>query len=200
MLFGTSFCPPSTVTTPELSLFTSHIQEEAGRGDPMCVAFIVRDGLSGCPLIIAYNRDEMLDRPAAPPQWWPDGGVDGIYAGRDLKAGGTWFGVTRRGRFAFLTNFREKLGQPVKTSRGSLVSGFLAASADAGVGGPLDYCRSLEPQDFAGFNLVVGEAASGSLVHASNRGDAQPHTIEESVSGEIAAASSWALFPTSSSN
>ena len=46
-----------------------------------------------------------MSRPTAPAHFWqehPD-----LLAGRDLKGGGTWLGVTRNGRAAWLTNFRE---------------------------------------------------------------------------------------------
>jgi len=47
------------------------------------------------PLIIAANRDEHYDRPSSPPslsQTTPK-----IVSGRDLRAGGTWFGFNDRG-------------------------------------------------------------------------------------------------------
>jgi len=56
-------------------------------------------------LIVAANRDEWRDRPTAPAQWWDD--APDLLAGRDLKAGGTWMGITRNGRFAAITNFRD---------------------------------------------------------------------------------------------
>ena len=56
-------------------------------------------------LVLAFNRDEYLDRPTAPVHLWED--HPGILAGRDLVNGGTWLGLDRRGRFAFVTNFRE---------------------------------------------------------------------------------------------
>ena len=44
-------------------------------------------------------------RPTAPAHFWekhPD-----LLAGKDLLGGGTWLGVTKKGRVAWLTNFRE---------------------------------------------------------------------------------------------
>ena len=46
-----------------------------------------------------------VGRPTAPAHFWeehPD-----LLAGKDLLGGGTWLGVTRTGRVAGLTNFRE---------------------------------------------------------------------------------------------
>ena len=54
------------------------------------------------PLILAANRDEFLDRPTEPAHWWKD--APDILAGRDQRAGGTWLGFTRNGRFAAITN------------------------------------------------------------------------------------------------
>ena len=47
------------------------------------------------PLLLLGNRDEFYDRPAAPLAWWED---HPLLAGRDLRASGTWLGVTRQGR------------------------------------------------------------------------------------------------------
>ena len=46
-------------------------------------------------------------RPTATAKWWDDDPE--ILAGRDLVRGGTWLGISRSGKFAFLTNFREVL-------------------------------------------------------------------------------------------
>lgn len=44
-------------------------------------------------------------RPTKEAHFWDD--APEILAGRDLKGGGTWLGITKTGRFALLTNFRE---------------------------------------------------------------------------------------------
>ncbi|NIR99228.1 MAG: NRDE family protein, partial [Gammaproteobacteria bacterium] len=46
-------------------------------------------------------------------------------AGRDLRAGGTWMGVTTAGRWAAVTNYREGVNEPAPRSRGDLVVDFL---------------------------------------------------------------------------
>ena len=51
------------------------------------------------------------------------GGQPDILAGRDLEKMGTWMGVTRTGRFAALTNYRDpKEETEGKRSRGELVA------------------------------------------------------------------------------
>ena len=56
---------------------------------------IALDSHPDYPLILAANRDEFYDRPTAPARFWDD--APAILAGRDLKAGGTWLGIDRRG-------------------------------------------------------------------------------------------------------
>ena len=82
------------------------------------------------PLVVAANRDEHHNRPAAPAAFWDD--QPDIYGGRDLEKGGTWMGLHADGRFAAITNYREgKPGAAAPRSRGELVSGFLAGNEPA---------------------------------------------------------------------
>ena len=107
-------------------------------------------------LVVAANRDEWHDRPAAPAAWWSD--HPNVLAGRDLKAGGTWLGITRNGRFAALTNFRDPSGRKADApTRGKLVSDFLIGNM-----GAREYLLSLRERAsaFQGFNLLVGDGAS----------------------------------------
>jgi hypothetical protein len=88
---------------------------------------------------LGLNRDEVYDRPSAPPRWWPpEPGSDGcgFVAPVDLRAGGTWFGVAQSGLFAALTNGRQRLPFRHQRSRGELVAlalrlGELDAIADS---------------------------------------------------------------------
>ncbi len=80
-------------------------------------------------LVLAANRDEFYQRPAQALQWWEDAQ---ILAGRDLSAGGTWLGVSRSGRMAALTNYRDPGGfRADAVSRGKLVTDFLRGSQSA---------------------------------------------------------------------
>ena len=106
--------------------------------------------------MVAANRDEWRDRPAEPARWWPD--HPELYAGRDLKAGGTWMGVTRGGRFAAITNFRDPADRrSTARSRGELVTEFLLGSQS-----PAAYLAGLAARsaDYNGFNLVAGDGES----------------------------------------
>lgn len=103
-------------------------------------------------LLIAANRDEYADRPTTAMRWWPEG----ILAGQDLKAGGTWLGMTRCGRFAAVTNVRDPLikNNPVpRGSRGLLVKEFLISQIS-----PRSFIDRLNKElaQASAFNLIVG--------------------------------------------
>ncbi|MCX7180793.1 MAG: NRDE family protein, partial [Proteobacteria bacterium] len=87
----------------------------------MCLVLVAWRVHPGYPLVVAANRDEFFARSTAPAVFWKD--APKVLAGRDLEAGGTWMGITRTGRFAALTNFRDpaqnRSGAP---SRGGLVA------------------------------------------------------------------------------
>jgi len=107
-------------------------------------------------LIVAANRDEFYERPTASADFWSD--RPGLLAGRDLLHRGTWLGVTKSGRFAALTNFRDPEEVHVdKKSRGNIVTDFLAENVS-----PVIFLETLkeEKDDYAGFNILVGDADS----------------------------------------
>lgn len=127
----------------------------------MCLALIALDAHRRVPLLIAANRDEFHARAAAPAHWW----ADGTLAGVDLEAGGTWFGVTRPGRWALVTNYREGVPRdPNAPSRGGLVTRALAERTP-----PLACAASIAADGarYHGYNLLLGEVATAA--YASNR-------------------------------
>jgi len=71
----------------------------------MCLILFAYRTHPGYRLILAANRDEFFARPTEALAFWSD--EPGILAGRDLQAGGTWFGLSGDGRFAAVTNFRD---------------------------------------------------------------------------------------------
>lgn len=107
-------------------------------------------------LLLAANRDEFFERPAAPLHWWPDGRL----GGRDERAGGAWMLLDRAGRLALVTNVREP-GRQLDglPSRGELPGLALGAEALQGL--------SQTPRQ--GFNLVRLDALRGGGEWASNR-------------------------------
>jgi len=120
----------------------------------MCLIFISLHHHPNYKLIVAGNRDEFYDRPTAAADFWDD--EPDILAGRDLEAGGTWLGVTRKGKVSMLTNYRDpKNIDPKAPSRGNLVSDFLKKPVT-----PENYLQQFEAtgKDYNGFNLLVGSA------------------------------------------
>ncbi len=106
----------------------------------MCVAAIAWLAHPRWRLVGIGNRDEFHGRPTAPLDEWDNG----IIAGRDLQAGGTWLGIHPAGRFALVTNLRaEGYPKPGMASRGALVTDWL-------LGQPLGDLAAMNP-----FNLFV---------------------------------------------
>jgi len=131
----------------------------------MCLILFAYRAHPAYRLVVAANRDEWFRRPTAPAAFWAD--APDILAGRDLEQGGTWLGVTRHGRFAAITNFRDPGSHRADApSRGGLVSAFLLADI-----APATYLEQLRPKApaYNGFSLLVGDGAS--LGYLSNRED-----------------------------
>ena len=134
----------------------------------MCLLFVAWRHHPRHPLVVAANRDEFHARDTAPLAAWQDAAV---MAGRDLEAGGTWFGVAPGGRFAALTNFRDGVTRPAGLrSRGELVAGFLSAPAAPSA---VDWCEGAmaEGEAYGGFNLFAADGVheGARLAWCSNR-------------------------------
>jgi uncharacterized protein with NRDE domain len=119
----------------------------------MCLVLVVWRVHPLYPCLVAANRDEFHGRPTARAEWWPD--HPQILAGRDLEAGGTWLGVTRTGRFAALTNYRDpEQRRKAVPSRGALVTSMLESGASVAEG--LTHLRAVGG-DYNGFNLIFSD-------------------------------------------
>lgn len=120
----------------------------------MCLIAFAIGASQRWPLVIASNRDEFLNRPTLPLARWKTPRGQEIISGRDVRAGGTWLGMTPGGRVAFLTNVREAEPKPALLSRGELVTRWLQADGDAD-----GFVASLEKGEgtYGGFNLVLGD-------------------------------------------
>ena len=131
----------------------------------MCLAVVALDAHPRHAVVLAANRDEAHARPALPAAWWTDVAPP-LLAGRDLEGGGTWLGVDRRGRFAFVTNVRDPARHDrAAPTRGTLVPRVLADDA------PVDVAVARAVQDgraLNGFNLLAGDAHGAAW--GSNRG------------------------------
>jgi uncharacterized protein with NRDE domain len=130
----------------------------------MCLIFLGYEIHSDYRLIIAANRDEFYNRPSAPADYWEE--APDILGGKDLRSGGTWLGITKTGRLAAVTNYRDPKNQSDHApSRGFLVSDYLKGRLS-----PLDYLKRIRGNAYRynGFNLIVGDTED--LYYFSNRG------------------------------
>ena len=114
-------------------------------------------------LVLTANRDEFYERPTAALHFWEK--FPQVLAGRDLLQLGTWMGITRSGRFAAITNYREAIAPNADApSRGNLVADFLT-----GTDSPERYLQHIisKAHQFSGFNLIVGDTQG--LYYFGNR-------------------------------
>jgi uncharacterized protein with NRDE domain len=119
----------------------------------MCLILFAFQAHDAYPLVVAANRDEAYARPAASAAFWHD--HPQVFGGRDLDKGGAWLGLTRSGRFAAVTNYRDgypKGGAP--RSRGELVGGYLTGTLTAQ---PYLQAVSLRQSEYAGFGTLAGD-------------------------------------------
>ncbi|KAL9123921.1 MAG: hypothetical protein Q9217_006695 [Psora testacea] len=124
-------------------------------------------------LILINNRDEFLTRPTLQADWWTPPHSN-ILGGRDLlrPEQGTWLGITREGRIAVLTNFREEgVIKPEVRSRGAMVNAYLMQPAHS-LQSTEKFVRSLVEgeglEGIGGFSLVCGRIGEP-LAVISNR-------------------------------
>jgi uncharacterized protein with NRDE domain len=133
----------------------------------MCLIIFAYNVHPSYRLILAANRDEFYERPSSPADFWED--QPQVLAGRDLKEGGTWLGVTKQGRFAAITNYRDPSAfKNNALSRGVLVSRYISGKQNA-----VNYLEEISPQadQYNGFNLILGEDRD--IFIFSNRGGKQ---------------------------
>ncbi|KAH8703658.1 NRDE protein-domain-containing protein [Talaromyces proteolyticus] len=130
----------------------------------MCIA-LISTAHPSYPLIIIDNRDEYLHRPTAPAGWWQEPN-NHVLGSRDLARPeqGTWMGVTKQGRVAVLTNYRENV--PIGTvSRGAIVNAFLTEPPATSSSPPprstrqfvVDTIENQVTKKAGGFSLVCGK-------------------------------------------
>lgn len=140
----------------------------------MCLLAVAYHQHPEAPLIVVSNRDEYYARPTGAMHWWDDAP---ILAGRDLQANGTWMGVTRSGRFAAITNYRnvpaggKTPDRPL--SRGNLVKDFLCAEEAAG-----QWAGDIRPTlaGYGEFNLLVHDGHE--LLYLNNYHDEVARKLE----------------------
>jgi uncharacterized protein with NRDE domain len=143
----------------------------------MCLLIIAHQVAVGYPLLVAANRDEFHARPTAVSDFWDT--CPTLLAGRDLLQGGTWMGVTRSGRFAAVTNYRD----PARTAVAPRSRGELPLAYLTGALAPETFLADIAAgaHDYAGFNLLVGDRRS--LWYFSNSDGRDPQRLVPGVYG-----------------
>jgi uncharacterized protein with NRDE domain len=142
----------------------------------MCLILFAHRAVAGYALVLAANRDEFFTRPTEPADYWTE--APHVLAGRDLEKGGTWLGVTRDGRWAAVTNYRDGTRPETGSrSRGELVARYLLGGSSAA-----SYVAAVADAvaEYHGFNLLVGDAAG--VHYISNRG-VRPQALEPGIYG-----------------
>ncbi|MBW2491699.1 MAG: NRDE family protein [Deltaproteobacteria bacterium] len=131
----------------------------------MCLILLSYETHPKYRMVLAANRDEYYSRPTAPIAFHDD--LSDVLGGRDLKHHGMWLGITRFGRLAAITNYRDP-GTDISNapSRGFLVRDFLSGKASPET--YLEYVKSIGHR-YNGFNLLVGDRFE--LFYYSNRGN-----------------------------
>ena len=153
----------------------------------MCLMVFAWRSHPDYPLVLAANRDEFYLRRTRPAAWW--GHAVSVLAGHDEEAGGTWLGITRRGRFAALTNVRAPSERnPHAPSRGTLVLSALQSPESSA-----NWLESSAARMSAhnGFNLLLGDVGpvgnidgpEPRLDYFTNRGGAPARSLAPGVYG-----------------
>jgi hypothetical protein len=159
-----------------------NITAPAGHGhreNVMCTLVILRRPEHDWPVIIAANRDEMIDRSAEPPgRHWPD--RPEVVAGRDLLAGGSWLGLNDWGVAAAVLNRQGSLGPAAGLrSRGELVLEALdhADAVDAAAA-----LIDLDPASYRSFNLIVADGRDAFWLRHAGTGRIEPRPVPDGLS------------------
>jgi uncharacterized protein with NRDE domain len=143
----------------------------------MCTLIALHRCIQDAPLVVAANRDEFLERPTEGPALFEvpirdTAGTAGptgdprVVAPRDLRAGGTWLGVSAQGLFAAVTNRRCENPDPTRRSRGWLV---LEALSEPTAQRAAERFEALAEGVYNPFNFFVADAASAHLVSYAER-------------------------------
>lgn len=132
----------------------------------MCLIFFSINQHPEYKLILAGNRDEFYSRKTALAKFWNEP----IVGGCDLEAVspdgtcGTWMAMTKTGKLAFITNYRDPFNiNPKAPSRGHLVTDYLLGDLTSDM-----YMQHIQQKakHYNGFNLVVGDV--NQLIYFSN--------------------------------
>ncbi len=137
----------------------------------MCtVVLLIRPG-HAWPMLLAANRDEMLERAWDPPAaYWPE--QPDIIAGRDRSGGGTWMGVNRprRLRRRVLNRLQAAWGPAIgkPKPRGELP--LLALTVRHGDRGGTEAIAASDASAWRSYNLVLADRFGAIFVRGLGQG------------------------------
>ncbi len=129
----------------------------------MCLILFALNEHPKYPLVLLANRDEYFNRPTLYAHPWEEHRE--VIAGLDQTAGGTWLGITKKNRFAAITNYRDPQRlHPDAQSRGALTKNFLTGTQPPG-----SYIEGIKTKDhsYNGYNLLLS-SSPGQMTHYSN--------------------------------
>ena len=132
----------------------------------MCTLALYLRQFDDYPLVVAANRDEYFSRPSEAPQLLAKDPP--IFGGKDLVAGGTWFGVNAYGMVAGIVNRRMQTSARHDTarSRGLLCLDLLRAKD------VVETEKLLENEDgskYPPFLLLIARAAAAFVAFNSEK-------------------------------
>ncbi|XP_060539772.1 transport and Golgi organization protein 2 homolog isoform X3 [Pantherophis guttatus] len=110
-------------------------------------------------LILAANRDEYYNRPSKSADFWDNSSE--ILSGLDMeegKEGGSWLGISKKGKMAALTNYMQPQINKQAKGRGALVTNFLTSEMDS-----YSYLKKVASEGhlYNGFNLIAADLRVG---------------------------------------
>ena len=124
---------------------------------------------------MAANRDEYRDRPSEEPVLRTGREIPWL-APMDVRAGGTWLGLSQEGLFAALTNLRDPNPDPSRQSRGQVVTDSLQMKSAAEAMGRL---MAIKPGTHNPFNAFVADREGAYLV--TYRDEPKLHSLKAGV-------------------
>lgn len=131
----------------------------------MCLIALAINRHPEYKLVLLANRDEFFQRSTREAHWWDEN--PNIFGGKDLQEGGSWLAVSKDGKFAAITNYRDRKREiKNKISRGLILSEFMQKDVSV-----KDYIEklSLTKHRYEGYNLLLG--SFDKLYHYSNIND-----------------------------
>src|SRR5262245_39107829 len=142
----------------------------------MCTLVVLHRAIPGVPLLVAANRDEFFGRRAEGPALRRTPGGVAVVAPLDVRAGGTWFGLSANGVFAALTNVAGAKVDPGRRSRGLLVFEALEAGTAREAAARAEGAAE---DEYNPWNLFVADGGEAFVV--GSRGEPRCRRLEPGV-------------------